>query len=61
MDRTILTLLAGVLAGFSLLKVSFADTFLYSFQPVFTIVGVLAVTVFSLVLIYKGVMVLFNK
>ncbi|RFU68989.1 hypothetical protein D0469_10935 [Peribacillus saganii] len=61
MDRIILALLAGVLAGFSLLKVSFADTFLFSLEPIFTIIGVLAVTVFSLVLIFKAVTALFNK
>ncbi|KMY51006.1 hypothetical protein [Peribacillus loiseleuriae] len=61
MDRMILVFLASLLAGFSLIKVSLAGTFLSSLEPFTTIIGVLAVIVFSLALIYQGVKTLFNK
>lgn len=61
MDRMILVFLASLLAGFSLIKLSLAGTFLASLEPFTTIIGVLAVIVFSLALIYQGVKTLFNK
>lgn len=61
MDRMILVYLASILAGFSLIKVSLAGTFLASLAPFTTIIGVLTVIVFSFVLIYQGLKTLFNK
>ncbi|MDF1507079.1 hypothetical protein PZE06_02665 [Robertmurraya sp. DFI.2.37] len=58
MDRFILLMLASILAGFALLRVPLDDTFLASLAPVTTIIGVLAVVIFALVIIYKGVMAL---
>ena len=61
MDRFILLMLASILAGFALVKVPLAGTFLASLAPITTIVGVSAIVVFSLFLIYKGVMALLGK
>lgn len=61
MDRFILLMLASILAGFALLRVPLDDTFLASLAPVTTIIGVLAVVIFALVIIYKGVMALVRK
>ncbi|MGG0718496.1 hypothetical protein ABE096_13010 [Robertmurraya massiliosenegalensis] len=61
MDRFILLMLASILAGFALLRVPLDDTFLASIAPVTDIIGVLAIVVFSLFLIYKGVMALVRK
>ncbi len=60
MDRFILVLLAGILSGFALIKVPLTD-FLSSLEPFTTFIGVVAVLVFSLVLIYKGLLALFNR
>lgn len=61
MDRFILLMLASILAGFALVKVPLAGTFLAGLAPITTIVGVSAIVVFSLFLIYKGVMALLGK
>ncbi|TKC18886.1 hypothetical protein [Robertmurraya kyonggiensis] len=61
MDRFILLLLAGILAGFALLRVPLAGTFLASIAPVTNVIGILAILVFSLFLIYKGVMAILGK
>jgi hypothetical protein len=61
MDRLILTLLAGILAGFALIKVSLAGTFLTSLTPVTSTIGILAVVVFSLFLIYKVIKAILGK
>lgn len=60
MER-ILLMLASILAGFALLKVPVAGTFLGSLAPVTTLIGILAILIFSLFLIYKGLMALKNK
>jgi hypothetical protein len=61
LDRLIFLMLACILAGFALIKVPLAYTFLASLKPVLTIIGVLAVILFSLYLIYKGLMALAGK
>ncbi|GGI12005.1 MULTISPECIES: hypothetical protein [Gottfriedia] len=61
MDRAILLMLASILAGFALLRIPLEGTFLASLEPVTTIIGILAVVIFSLVLIYKGFMSLLGK
>jgi hypothetical protein len=61
MDRFILLMLASILAGFALLKVPLAGTFLSGLQPITNIIGILAIVIFSLVLIFKGVMALVSK
>jgi hypothetical protein len=61
MDRFILLLVAGILSGFALLKVPLAGTFLASVSPVTDIIGVLAILIFSLFLIYKGIMSILGK
>jgi hypothetical protein len=61
MDRFILLMLAGILAGFALLRVPLAGTFLASISPVTSIIGVLAILVFALYLIYKGLMAIAGK
>ncbi|NMH69320.1 hypothetical protein HF072_11095 [Bacillus sp. RO3] len=61
MDRFILLMLAGILAGYALTKVSLAGTFLASVAPIISLIGVLAIVVFSLYLIFKGVMALLGR
>ncbi|SER79640.1 hypothetical protein [Psychrobacillus sp. OK032] len=61
MDRFILLMLASIFAGFALLKVPLADTFLSGLQPITNLIGILAIVIFSLVLIFKGSMALLNK
>lgn len=59
MDRFIY--LACILAGFALLKVPLAGTFLASFSQIITFIGILAIVVFSFVILYKGVKSLIGK
>jgi hypothetical protein len=61
MDRFIFTMIAGILAGFALLKVPLDVPFLSSFQTIITTIAIFAIVVFSFVLIYKAVMALFSK
>ncbi|WP_062352505.1 hypothetical protein [Bacillus kwashiorkori] len=61
MDRAILLFLASILAGFALLRMPLADTPLESIEPVTTLLGLVAVLVFSLVILYKAVMALIGK
>jgi len=61
MDRFILLMLASILAGFALLKVPLSGTFLDVLEPISSLIGILAIIIFSLVLIYKGLMALLGK
>ncbi|MCA0149312.1 MULTISPECIES: hypothetical protein [Bacillaceae] len=61
MDRFILLLVAGILSGFALLRAPLNGTFLESVSPVTDIIGILAILVFSLFLIYKGIMAMLGK
>ena len=61
MDRFILLMLASILAGFALLKVPLSGTFLAGLEPITNIIGILAIVIFSLILIYKGLMALLGK
>ena len=61
MDRFILLMLASILAGFALLKVPLSGTFLAVLEPISNLIGILAIVIFSLVLIYKGLMALLGK
>lgn len=61
MDNRIFLLLATIFAGFALIRVPLADTFLESVSPITDIIGLLTVLIFSLVLIYKCVRSLFSK
>jgi hypothetical protein len=54
-------MLAGILAGFALIKVPLSYTFLASIAPVTTTIGVIAVIIFALYLIYKGLMAIAGK
>jgi hypothetical protein len=60
MDKLVLLFLA-VLAGFALIKVPLAGTVLAGIAPITSLIGVLAVLVFSLVLIFKGILALLGK
>lgn len=55
----ILLFLASILSGFALMSVE-PVSFLSLLGPIFDIVGALAVIIFSLVLIFKGVKSLFK-
>ncbi len=61
MDRFILLMLASILAGFALLKVPLTGTFLSGLEPTTTLIGILAIVIFSLFLIFKGLMGLLGK
>lgn len=61
MDRFILLLVAGILSGFALLKVPLTGTFLASVTPVTDLIGILAILIFSLYLIFKGIMAILGK
>ncbi|WP_419961949.1 hypothetical protein [Psychrobacillus sp. BM2] len=61
MDRFILLMMASILAGFALLKVPLEGTFLAGLEPFTNIIGILAIVIFSLVLLYKGLMALLGK
>jgi hypothetical protein len=62
MDRLANLFLACILAGFALIHMPVsAVSFLSSLSSFFVVVGVLAILVFSFVLIYLGVKALFTK
>ena len=61
MDRFILLMLASIFAGFALLKVPLSGTFLDVIEPISNLIGILAIIIFSLTLIYKGLMALLGK
>ncbi|MDP4085892.1 MAG: hypothetical protein Q8934_14895 [Bacillota bacterium] len=61
MDRFIFLMLASILAGFALLKVPLAGTFLAGLSPFIFLIGILTIVIFSLIIICKGVMALLNK
>ncbi|WP_097157686.1 hypothetical protein [Bacillus oleivorans] len=61
MDRAILLYLSAILAGFALTKVNLAGTPVESLGSFFSLIGVLSVLVFSVVLIVKSALALFNR
>lgn len=61
MDRFILLMLAGIVAGFALVRAPLTSTFLEGIVPVTNIIGVLAILIFSLFLIYKGLRAMVGK
>ncbi|WP_453990287.1 hypothetical protein [Bacillus nitroreducens] len=61
MDKLSILFLACILAGFALIKVTEYDSILNSLHPVFNVVGVLTIIVFSFVLIFKGILALIGK
>ncbi|MFZ2463009.1 MAG: hypothetical protein WAW77_05190 [Caldibacillus thermoamylovorans] len=61
MDRHVLLFLAAVLSGFALVKVPLSGTVFAAFTPFTSLIGVLAIIVFSLVLIIKGILALIRK
>lgn len=61
MDRLILLMLASILAGFALLKVPLEGTFLAGLEQIINLIGILAIVIFSLFLIFKGLMALLGK
>jgi hypothetical protein len=61
MDRLILLMLAGIIAGFVLVRAPLSGSFLVSVEPITSTIGILAILVFSLYLIYKGIMAILGK
>jgi hypothetical protein len=61
MDKPVLLFLACVLAGFALIKLPLAGSFLASIAPITSVIGILAILVFSLVIIFKGIIALVGK
>ncbi|KSU59972.1 hypothetical protein AS034_18255 [[Bacillus] enclensis] len=60
MDSPIWLYLFGILSGFALLRVPLTG-FLSPINPIVDVIGVLAVLLFSIVLIFKGVMHLIDS
>jgi hypothetical protein len=60
MKTSLLPYLFAILAGFALLRVPIGSTFLSSLEQVFDVVGVLAVLLFSIVLIIVAIQYLFK-
>ncbi|MBO8163461.1 MAG: hypothetical protein H0Z34_07030 [Brevibacillus sp.] len=50
----IVSFLGGLIGGYALTEVPLAGTFLASLEPLVDVVGLLAMVVFSVALIYKG-------
>lgn len=61
MDRLILIILAGLLAGFALIHLPLEGTFLASIAPITDMIGVLSMLLFSFYLIYKGIKAMLEK
>ncbi|GGH76805.1 amino acid transporter [Pullulanibacillus pueri] len=61
MDRFPFLYFICVLVGFALIQVPLGGTFLAGLDQVLHVIGVLAVIVFSIVLLYLGVLALFQK
>ncbi len=61
MDRLILLMLAGIVAGFALVRAPLSETFLEAIVPVTDVIGILAILIFSLFLIYKGLRAMVAK
>jgi len=53
--------LLALLAGFALIRVPVDGTFLAGLNPILDIIGILTVIVFSVVIIIKAIMLLWNK
>jgi hypothetical protein len=60
MDRIIFLFLASILAGFALLNVPLTG-FFAPFNPVVDLIGILAILIFSLFIIYYGLKALVKK
>ncbi|WP_338471501.1 hypothetical protein R4Z10_01650 [Niallia sp. XMNu-256] len=60
-DRLILLMPAGIIAGYALIKVPLNLTFLSGMAPVTQTIGVLAILICSLYLIYKGIRAIAGK
>jgi hypothetical protein len=61
MDKFVFLFLACILAGFALIKLPLAGSPLASIEPITFFIGILTILVFSLVLIFKGIMALAGK
>ena len=60
-NRPALLYFLCLLVGFALTKVQLAGTFLSSLSAAVNLIGVLAILVFAIVLLYMGVRSLFNR
>lgn len=61
MDRLIFLFLAAILAGFALIRVPLEGTVLASIAPITSLIGLLAILVFSIVIVVKAVLGLIGK
>ena len=61
MDRSVLLYFVCILVGFALIRVPLEGTFLAGIAAAVNLIGVLAVLVFSLVLLYMGIRSLIDK
>ncbi|MBA2875429.1 hypothetical protein [Thermaerobacillus caldiproteolyticus] len=61
MDNFVFLYLACILAGFALINLPLAGSLLAGIKPVTSLIGILTILVFSLVLIFKGIIALVGK
>ncbi|MBA2875443.1 hypothetical protein [Thermaerobacillus caldiproteolyticus] len=61
MGNFVFLFLACILAGFALINLPLAGSALAAIQPITSLIGILAILVFSLVLIFKGIIALVDK
>ena len=60
-NANVLTLIGALLAGYFLLGLPVAGTFLAAFGPAIKIIAILTVLIFAVVLIYKGFLEILGK
>jgi hypothetical protein len=61
MNHSAFLFLACILAGFALIKLPLAGSPLAALEPITFLIGILAILVFSFVLIFKGILALVGK
>ncbi len=61
LDRLLLLYIASILSGFALAKIPLSGTMLEGIEPITTHIGVIAILIFSLLLIGKSFIALFSR
>ncbi|MCU9612802.1 hypothetical protein OEV98_04470 [Caldibacillus lycopersici] len=61
MEKHTLLFLAAILAGFALYRAPIAGSVLAGLEPVTSLIGLLAILVFSIVLIIKAILALLGR
>jgi hypothetical protein len=58
MDNSAFLYLACILAGFALIRLPLAGSPLAGIEPITSLIGIFAILVFSVILIFKGIIAL---